>query len=124
MRESLRGRKPILITAMAFKDLMYSEYDNDIAEKLFKEYFVYFTLKDWKEIANNTAVDSSGRAKILRQFWWSWSVTEKTLQELNAFVYPDEIYYCGYYLEDLYNANLIIGDDMIFSPAELANHLN
>lgn len=102
---------------------MYGEYGNDIAEKLFKNYFVYFTLKDWKEIANNIAVDSSRRAKILRQFWWSWSVTEKTLQELNSFVYPDEICYCGYYLEDLYNANLIIGDDMIFSPAELASQL-
>ncbi len=123
MQESLKGRKPILITAAAFKDLAYGQHGDAIIEKLFEKYFVYFTTNDWAGISDNIIVDTSRRAKILRKYWWGWSVTEKTLQELNAFVYPDEIYFCGYYLNDLYKANLVIGDDMIFSPAELAGQL-
>lgn len=103
--------------------MAYGQYGDTVIEKLFEKYFVYFTSNDWAGISDNVIVDTSRRAKILRKYWWGWSVTEKTLQELNAFVYPDEIYFCGYYLNDLYKANLVIGDDMIFSPAELASQL-
>ena len=112
-----------MITADAFKALVK---EHKCADKLFQKYFLYFLNSEWDSLVRDEngiplSADNNIVMKCLRDNWINWAVTEKSLQELNNKDYPDEIYFCGASLNILYKANLVIGDDMIFSPAELAS---
>ncbi len=121
----LNERKPLMITANAFETLI-KKYK--CADKLFQKYFLYFLDSEWDSLIRDEngvplSVDDDIVMRCLRDNWINWAVTKKSLQELNDRDYPDEIYFCGASLDILYKANLVIGDDMIFSPAELASQL-
>lgn len=121
----LNERKPLMITADAFK-ILINKYN--CADALFQKYFLYFLNVEWDVLVrdeNNVplSADDNTIMQCLRNNWINWAVTNKSLQELNNKDYPDEIYFCGASLNILYKANLVIGDDMIFSPAELASQL-
>lgn len=123
VRSYLNERKPLMITADAFK-ILINKYN--CADKLFQKYFLYFLNIEWDVLVrdeNNVplSADDNIIMQCLRNNWINWTVTDKSLQELNNKDYPDEIYFCGASLNILYKANLVIGDDMIFSPAELAS---
>lgn len=114
-----------MITADAFRTLV-KEYK--CADKLFQKYFLYFLDSEWNFLVRDKngvqlSADNDIVMRCLRNNWTNWTVTGRSLQELNDEVYPDEIYFCGASLNILYKANLVIGDDMIFSPAELASQL-
>lgn len=125
VRSYLNERKPLMITSKAF-NILINEYD--CSNKLFKKYFLYFLKPEWNILMRDEngillSADNNRVMKCLRDNWINWTVTDKSLQELNNKDYPDEIYFCGDSLDILYKANLVIGDDMIFSPAELASQL-
>ena len=125
VRKYLNGREPLMITADAFK-ILINKYD--CADKLFQKYFLYFLDVEWDALVRDEdkrllSADDDIVMRCLRNNWTNWIVTDKSLQELNNQEYPDEIYFCGASLNILYKANLVIGDDMIFSPAELASQL-
>ena len=114
-----------MITSKAF-NILINEYD--CSNELFKKYFLYFLKPEWNILMRDEngillSADNNRVMKCLRDNWINWTVTDKSLQELNNKDYPDEIYFCGDSLDILYKANLVIGDDMIFSPAELASQL-
>lgn len=121
----LNGRKPLMITADAFK-ILINKYN--CADKLFQKYFLYFLDVEWDALVRDEndiplSADDNMIMRCLRDNWINWAVTKKALQKLNNEDYPDEICFCGTSLNILYKANLVIGDDMIFSPAELASQL-
>lgn len=121
----LNERKPLMITADAFK-ILISKYN--CADALFQKYFLYFLNAEWDVLMRDEngvplSADDNMIMQCLRNNWIKWTVTDKSLQELNNEDYPDEMYFCGASLNILYKANLVIGDDMIFSPAELASQL-
>lgn len=125
VRNYLNERKPLVITADAFK-ILISKYN--CADALFQKYFLYFLNAEWDALIRDENgvplfADDNAIMQCLRNNWINWAVTNKSLQELNNKDYPDEIYFCGASLNILYKANLVIGDDMIFSPAELASQL-
>ena len=125
VRSYLNERKPLMITSKAF-NILINEYD--CSNELFKKYFLYFLKPEWNILMRDEngillSADNNKVMRCLRDNWINWTVTEKSLQELNNKDYPDEIYFCGDSLDILYKANLVIGDDMIFSPAELASQL-
>lgn len=125
VRSYLNERKPLMITSKAF-NILINEYD--CSNELFKKYFLYFLKPEWNILMRDEngillSADNNRVMKCLRDNWINWTVTDKSLQELNNKDYPDEIYFCGDSLDILYKANLVIGDDMIFSPAELASQL-
>lgn len=125
VRNYLNERKPLMITADAFK-ILINKYN--CADKLFQKYFLYFLNAEWDALVRDEngvslSADDNAIMQCLRNNWINWTVTDKSLQELNNKDYPDEIYFCGASLNILYKANLVIGDDMIFSPAELASQL-
>lgn len=125
VRSYLNERKPLMITSKAF-NILINEYD--CSNELFKKYFLYFLKPEWNILMRDEngillSADNNKVMKCLRDNWINWTVTDKSLQELNNKDYPDEIYFCGDSLDILYKANLVIGDDMIFSPAELASQL-
>ena len=125
VRNYLNERKPLMITADAFK-ILINKYN--CADALFQKYFLYFLNVEWDALVRDEngvplSADDNVIMRCLRDNWINWTVTKKSLQELNNKDYPDEIYFCGASLNILYKANLVIGDDMIFSPAELASHL-
>lgn len=125
VRSYLNGKKPLMITSKAF-NILINEYD--CSNELFKKYFLYFLKPEWNILMRDEngillSADNNRVMKCLRDNWINWTVTDKSLQELNNKDYPDEIYFCGDSLDILYKANLVIGDDMIFSPAELASQL-
>lgn len=125
VRSYLNERKPLMITADAFK-ILINKYN--CADKLFQKYFLYFLNIEWKALVRDEndiplSADDNVVMQCLRNNWINWAVTDKSLRELNNKDYPDEIYFCGASLNILYEANLVIGDDMIFSPAELASQL-
>lgn len=125
VRSYLNERKPLMITADAFK-ILINKYN--CADALFQKYFLYFLNVEWDALVRDEngvplSADNNVIMRCLRDNWINWTVTKKSLQELNNKDYPDEIYFCGASLRILYEANLVIGDDMIFSPAELASQL-
>lgn len=125
VRSYLNERRPLMITADAFK-ILINKYN--CADKLFQKYFLYFLNIEWDALVRDEdnvplSADDNMIMQCLRNNWINWTVTDKSLQELNNKDYPDEIYFCGASLNILYKANLVIGDDMIFSPAELASQL-
>lgn len=125
VRNYLNERKPLMITADAFK-ILINKYN--CADKLFQKYFLYFLNAEWDALVRDEngvplSADDNAIMQCLRNNWINWAVTDKSLRELNNKDYPDEIYFCGASLNILYKANLVIGDDMIFSPAELASQL-
>lgn len=125
VRSYLNEKKPLMITSKAF-NILINEYD--CSNELFKKYFLYFLKPEWNILMRDEngillSADNNRVMKCLRDNWINWTVTDKSLQELNNKDYPDEIYFCGDSLDILYKANLVIGDDMIFSPAELASQL-
>lgn len=125
VRSYLNERKPLMITSKAF-NILINEYD--CSNELFKKYFLYFLKPEWNILMRDEngillSADNNRVMKCLRDNWINWTVTDKSLQELNNKDYPDEIYFCGDSLDILYKANLVIGNDMIFSPAELASQL-
>ena len=125
VRNYLNERKPLMITADAFK-ILISKYN--CADALFQKYFLYFLNAEWDALVRDEngvplSADDNAIMQCLRNNWINWAVTDKSLRELNNKDYPDEIYFCGASLNILYKANLVIGDDMIFSPAELASQL-
>lgn len=125
VRSYLNERKPLMITADAFK-ILINKYN--CADALFQKYFLYFLNVEWNALVRDEngvplSADDNVIMRCLRDNWINWTVTKKSLQELNNKDYPDEIYFCGASLRILYEANLVIGDDMIFSPAELASQL-
>lgn len=125
VRNYLNERKPLMITADAFK-ILINKYN--CADALFQKYFLYFLNVEWDALVRDEngvplSADDNVIMRCLRDNWINWTVTKKSLQELNNKDYPDEIYFCGASLNILYKANLVIGDDMIFSPAELASQL-
>jgi hypothetical protein len=114
-----------MITADAFK-ILINKYN--CTDALFQKYFLYFLNAEWDALVRDEngvplSADDNAIMQCLRNNWINWTVTDKSLQELNNKDYPDEIYFCGASLNILYKANLVIGDDMIFSPAELASQL-
>ena len=118
-------RKSIMITADAFK-ILATKYN--CVDKLFEKYFVYFLDIGWNALVrdeNDTplSADDDVVMQCLRKNWANWTVTDKSLQALNNKDYPNEIYFCGASLQVLYKASLVISDNMIFSPAELASQL-
>lgn len=125
VRNYLNERKPLMITADAFK-ILINKYN--CADALFQKYFLYFLNAEWDALVRDEngvplSADDNAIMQCLRNNWINWAVTDKSLRELNNKDYPDEIYFCGASLNILYKANLVIGDDMIFSPAELASQL-
>lgn len=125
VRNYLNERKPLMITADAFK-ILINKYN--CADALFQKYFLYFLNVEWDALVRDEdgvplSADDNMIMQCLRNNWINWAVTDKSLRELNNKDYPDEIYFCGASLNILYEANLVIGDDMIFSPAELASQL-
>lgn len=97
-------------------------------EKLFKKYFLYFFDSEWYNITHKEegilkTIREDVVSQILRQHWWDWTVLNHNSLEKMDEKYPDEVYFCGASLGVLYKANQIIGDDMIFSPKELAEQL-
>lgn len=125
VRNYLNERKPLMITADAFK-ILINKYN--CADVLFQKYFLYFLNVEWDALVRDEngvplSADDNVIMRCLRDNWINWTVTKKSLRELNNKDYPDEIYFCGASLRILYEANLVIGDDMIFSPAELASQL-
>lgn len=125
VRSYLNERKPLMITADAFK-ILINKYN--CADRLFQKYFLYFLNIEWDALVRDEndiplSADDNVVMQCLRNNWINWAVTDKSLRELNNKDYPDEIYFCGVSLNILYEANLVIGDDMIFSPAELASQL-
>lgn len=125
VRNYLNERKPLMITADAFK-ILINKYN--CADALFQKYFLYFLNVEWDALVRDEngvplSADDNMIMQCLRNNWINWTVTDKSLQELNNEDYPDEIHFCGASLNILYKANLVIGDDMIFSPAELASQL-
>lgn len=125
VRSYLNEKKPLMITSKAF-NILINEYD--CSNELFKKYFLYFLKPEWNILMRDEngillSADNNRVMKCLRDNWINWTVTDKSLQELNNKDYLDEIYFCGDSLDILYKANLVIGDDMIFSPAELASQL-
>ena len=125
VRSYLNERKPLMITADAFK-ILINKYN--CADALFQKYFLYFLNVEWNALVRDEngvplSADDNVIMRCLRDNWINWTVTKKSLQELNNKDYPDEIYFCGASLTIVQEANLVIGDDMIFSPAELASQL-
>lgn len=116
MRDFLNGRKPLLITAEAFKKISHNN-PSDI-KHFFDTYFLYFHTNEWNKICG-VEIGDTQYSIILRTYWHNWTVTDKSLKDLNNEDYPDEIYFCGTTLDSLYKANKIIGDDMILCPTEL-----
>lgn len=111
-----------MITADAFK-ILVTKYN--CADKLFQKYFVYFLNIEWEALVRNEdniplLADDDAIMQCLRQNWGNWIVTNKSLEALNK---KDKIYFCGASLRILYKVNAVIGDNMIFSPAELASQL-
>ena len=125
VRNYLNERKPLMITADGFK-ILINKYN--CADALFQKYFLYFLNVEWDALVRDEngvplSADDNMIMQCLRNNWINWAVTDKSLRELNNKDYPDEIYFCGASLNILYGANLVIGYDMIFSPAELASQL-
>lgn len=119
----LNERKPLMITADAFK-ILVNKYN--CADKLFQKYFVYFLNVEWDTLVRDEnaiplSVDDNVIMQCLRNNWINWAVTNKSLETLNKEDYPNEIYFCGMSLYILYKASLVIGDNMVFAPAELAS---
>lgn len=116
---SYKGKKPIVITAEAFKTLCRTCN----ISKLFDKYFVYFLGDDWGLLTSEQLpISESGYSTILYKYWWNWTVKEFTsLKQLSGQV--EELYFCGSSLKDLYWANHFISDDMVFTPEELVSQL-
>lgn len=116
---SYEGKKPIVITAEAFKTLCRTCH----ISKLFDKYFVYFLGDDWKLLTGEQVpISESGYSTILYKYWWNWTVEDfASLRQLSGKI--EELSFCGTSLRDLYYANQSISDDMIFTPEELVNQL-
>ena len=116
---SYEGKKPIVITAEAFKILCRTCH----IDKLFNKYFVYFLSDDWELLTGDRVpISESGYSTMLYKYWWNWTVKEFTsLRQLSSKI--EELSFCGASLRDLYYANQSISDDMIFTPEELVNQL-
>lgn len=116
---SYEGKKPIVITAEAFKTLCRT----CSIGKLFDKYFVYFLGDDWELLAGERIpISESGYSAMLYKYWWNWTVRDFTsLRQLSSKI--EELSFCGTSLQDLYHANQSISDDMIFTPEELVSQL-
>ena len=116
---SYEGKKPIVITAEAFKILCRTCN----ISKLFNKYFVYFLYDDWKLLTDEQLpISESGYSTILYKYWWNWTVEDfANLRQLSEKM--EELSFCGSSLKELYRANHFISDDMIFTPEELVSQL-
>lgn len=104
------------MTVDAFKKIT-DTYDFTEITQLFNSYFVFFQQCDFTKI-ELLDVDKDLIAQTLYQNWFNWSITSKSLYELDH-EYPDTLCYCGSTLSDLMYGNSFLGKDMVFSPYEL-----
>ena len=105
------------MTAEAFN--LFSQ--SGLADFLFNKFFVIFTKAQWIQLLTLQAkpIDEWSCGLALRKHWTNFSVTSEDLDKIDK-KFPDILCYCGTQLKELYAANQILGDDMIFTPVELA----
>lgn len=122
---------PIQMTYTAFRTFCAIASKEEFSI-FFDNFYIIFTQEDWSRICEadrcNSGPDSFSCSKILRKNWFKWTVSSYDLKNIEHLkkmheVRPDVMYYCASYLEDLFLANRILGDDRIFTPQELLKYI-
>lgn len=124
MRSYLNGKKPIIMTIHTFQE-MFEQYSSNEMNNFFKHFYPCFSCHSY-DVLKTEYVDMPF-GKLLYEHWLDWGIFEEEMLDLLRRIAneecPDDTMFCSQNLYELYEANRIIPNDMIYTIGDLARFL-